>query len=88
MNRGREEVVAAAIGTTLRKLRIQRGISQDALARSAGIVTSSYGRIERGQICPRALTLVLLADALEVHVTHLLSDVPLPVTSFESPATG
>jgi len=80
MKAGRERVTAAAVGATLRKLRVQARMSQDTLARSAGLVTSSYGRIERGQICPRVLTLVLLADALEVPVAQLLHDVPAPGT--------
>ena len=76
MRSGREAVAAAAIGDMLRRLRVEARMSQETLAQRAGLDTGSYGRIERGELCPRVFTLVCLADALGVRAAQLLDTVP------------
>jgi predicted ATPase len=56
---------AAGFGSVLRGLRIGAGLSQEALARRAGLSTDAVAALERGRRTrPRAFTLGLLADAL------------------------
>jgi transcriptional regulator with XRE-family HTH domain len=62
----------ALVAWNLRRLRVKRGVSQEALAVDAGIDRSYVGRIERGIENPTAETLDRLAAALEVVVAELL----------------
>jgi predicted ATPase/DNA-binding XRE family transcriptional regulator len=56
---------ATGFGSVLRGLRISAGLSQEALARRAGLSTDAVAALERGRRTrPRALTLGLLANAL------------------------
>jgi predicted ATPase len=64
-NRGVTGEPAAGFGSVLRGLRISAGLSQEALARRAGLSTDAVAALERGRRTrPRAFTLGLLADAL------------------------
>jgi len=52
-------------GERLRRLRLEAGLSQEALAERAGLSVDSVAALERGRrTAPRAATLGLLADAL------------------------
>jgi len=64
-----------AVGARIRKLRENRGISQEEAARLAGIDRSYYGRIERGLINVSAVFLLKIAPMLHC-----------PVGSFFPPA--
>jgi transcriptional regulator with XRE-family HTH domain len=64
------------IGQQARRIRTQRGESQEAVARHAGVSTSTYARIENGHNHPSYETLVRVADALEVPVGELMAPVP------------
>ena len=55
----------ADIGSFIRRLRMQLGISQRELARMAGVSQSLIARIETGSINPRFETLRKILDALE-----------------------
>jgi len=52
------------LGTIIKRLREQRGLSLKDLARDAGISLSEIYRIEDGQRCPRAQTLRKMAKPL------------------------
>lgn len=65
---GRQE-----IGQRLRGLRESRGMTQDSLARAAGVGRITLIRIETGQRSPRYETLVRLAKALDVELGELLA---------------
>ncbi len=56
----------------LKALRTQREMSQEALARKAGISREYLARLETGKHDPPLSTLVRLARALGVPVTELL----------------
>lgn len=56
----------------LRRLRVKRALSQEALAVDAGVDRSYVGRIERGVENPTVETLDRLARALEVPAAELL----------------
>ncbi len=62
----------ALVAWNLRRLRVKRALSQEALAVDAGIDRSYVGRIERGVENPTVETLDRLAAALEVVVAELL----------------
>jgi transcriptional regulator with XRE-family HTH domain len=73
----------ALVAWNLRRLRVKRALSQEALAVDAGVDRSYVGRIERGVENPTVETLDRLAKVLEVPAAELLlvpksSDRPPP----------
>lgn len=66
---------AEAFGALIRRLRTERGLTQEALAERTDLSVSYIGFIERGENVP-TLTIVLdLAEALEVEAADLVRDV-------------
>ncbi len=68
-----------ALAHTLRRLRGERGQSQEDIAHSAGITVAALARIERGQTNPRWTTVRRILGALEITLTELgttLDDAP------------
>ena len=59
--------------TNLRNSRRTRGLSQEELAKKAGISVSYVSMLERGQRSPPLETLESVAKALNVKPTQLLS---------------
>jgi transcriptional regulator with XRE-family HTH domain len=68
--------VYECLADAVTELRTQRGLSQRALARRAGLSPSTVSRIERQQGPIRIDTLSALADALRVSVRRLLKQRP------------
>jgi len=60
------------LGQRIRRLRNAAGLSQDALARKAGIGRVTLVRLEKGEQTPRYRTLDAIARALGVGVSGLL----------------
>jgi transcriptional regulator with XRE-family HTH domain len=60
-----------AFGIRLKKLRTEKGMSQELLANTADIPVNQVGRIERGEINTTIVTAKALADSLEVDVKDL-----------------
>lgn len=67
----------ALVAWNLRRLRVKRALSQEALAVDAGVDRSYVGRLERGVENPTVETLDKLAAALQVAAAELLL-VPKP----------
>ncbi len=63
-------------GERLRLLRIERGLSQRALAKQAEISPNSISLIERNKISPNITTLQALATALDVHINYFFEENP------------
>ena len=63
------DVLTVDVGARLRQLRMERGKSMRALARSSGLSTNALSMIERSRTSPSVSTLYKLADALEVPIT-------------------
>ena len=61
-----------AFGQVLRTLRIERGLSQEALALDAGIQRNYVSLIERGINQPTITIIFKLATALEVQPSQLI----------------
>ncbi len=59
------------LARTIRQLRRDRELSQEALANAAGIHPKHLSEIERGNKEPRATTLARIAEALRVPVGDL-----------------
>ena len=70
----------ATIAANVARLRLDRRLTQEALAVKAGLSRVALGKIERGAVVPRARTLNALAKALAVSVGELVT----PVRSLES----
>jgi len=64
--------VAEQFGRNLRTARRHAFISQEALARTAGLHRTEIGLLERGKREPRLATVIKLADALGVEAGDLI----------------
>ena len=61
-------------GRTLRRLRDERGLTQEKLARAADLTTSFVSEIERGVTMVSLNTILKLAQGLECSAADLLSE--------------
>lgn len=64
-----------AFGARVRALRKDKGLSQEGLSNLAGIDRSYMGQIERGEINLTLTKIYQIADALQVPVIYVFSDV-------------
>jgi transcriptional regulator with XRE-family HTH domain len=55
-----------ALASTVRRMRIERGDTQEDLAHRAGLTVAAFARIERGHANPTWTTVRRIAGALEV----------------------
>lgn len=62
----------AIVGKNVRKLRLQRGMTQEQLAFEAEIDLTYVGGIERGKRNPSLMVMARIADALAVPLGKLL----------------
>jgi transcriptional regulator with XRE-family HTH domain len=61
-------------GATVHRLRLERGVTQEALAFKANITIASLSRIERGAVAdPKVSTLRKIAKALNMSLVELLA---------------
>ena len=70
------------VGTRIRALREQRGLSLRALAERCNLSINAISRIERGENSPTVSSLHLLANALGVPITDFFYDAPEKTTVF------
>lgn len=72
----------ALVARNLRKIRVDRGLSQENLAVDAGIDRTYVSRLERGMENPTVAVLDRLAVALAIEITALFApvsdDEPVP----------
>ena len=66
--------VVQVVSATIRRIRLERGFSQEAFAQHAQLDRSYYGRIERGTQNIALRTLCVIAATLRVHPSELLAD--------------
>jgi transcriptional regulator with XRE-family HTH domain len=66
-----ESLVLVELGYQIKQLRINKGISQSALALSCDMEKSSLSRIESGHVNISYLTLLRLSKCLEVNAKEL-----------------
>jgi Zn-dependent peptidase ImmA (M78 family)/transcriptional regulator with XRE-family HTH domain len=68
--------VKTPIPQNIRRIRTSRGLSQEQVARKAGVSRNAYGSIERGEAEPRVSNLEGIARALGVDLPALLAEAP------------
>ena len=73
----RQHPALIALGEAIRHARRQQGISQEKLALMAGVDRSYVGRVERGDNNVAVLTLLKLAQALDVSLKDLMKEAKL-----------
>lgn len=71
------------IGNRLRKIRLDRGWTQDGMAELIGITKAFYGKIERGESSIALEKLVLLNDKMDIDLNYLITGVKSPVLPVE-----
>ena len=59
------------IGNNIRKIRLSKGLSQEALALNAGMDRSYLGGIERGEHNVAVINLEKISQALEIPIANL-----------------
>jgi XRE family transcriptional regulator, regulator of sulfur utilization len=64
-----------ALACALRRLRQDRGSTQEALAFDAGITVAALSRIERGQASPQWTTVRCIIDGLGISLAELVAEV-------------
>lgn len=64
----------ALVAFNLRKLRVARGLSQEALAVDAGIDRTYVSRMERGMENPTVAVLARLSNAIGVEIVAFFSE--------------
>lgn len=80
--------VRKTIGWNLRRLRVDKGLSQERLALEAGIDRSYVGRVERGMENVTVSTLEAISLTLDVHVSELFAVVDDKLASPKSLRAG
>lgn len=68
----KDEEFLKAFGKHLRKLRKEKGFTQESLAYKADLSLSQIGRIERGEINPTLCTIKLIAENIGISVSQLV----------------
>lgn len=66
------------VGANIRRLRKERGLSQETLAGEAGLAMRHLGRIERGEGNPTVTVLGKLAEVLGVHPAAFYDPIKRP----------
>lgn len=69
-----EDLIAA--GKAIRRIRTDRGLSQEQLAERAGLHRNYIGFMERGERNASLKTLCTIARSLDITIGELLSGVP------------
>lgn len=77
LSKNRQDPLLLALGEAIRRIRLEKGISQEKLALLAEVDRSYVGRVERGDNNVAVLTLARLAKALEVSMRDLMSEARL-----------
>src|SRR5918999_356488 len=82
----------AKVSDRVRRLRKERGLTQEEVARRAGLTLNSYGDIERGHVRdPHLSSLEAIAQALGVSIEALVAEeaaVPLAEAPTETGLAG
>lgn len=72
------------LGRRLQRARKQRGVSQEAIGRAAGLTRSSIANIENGRQPVHVLALCRMAATIDIAMTDLIPEVP-PVSPTHLP---
>jgi transcriptional regulator with XRE-family HTH domain len=67
--------VLLALGDRMRKLRAERGLSQEAFADHCGLHRTAVGLIERGHRVPSLKTLLTISTGFGISLSELLRNI-------------
>lgn len=73
------------LGATIRQYRRQRGMTQQAVARQAGLDATYLSQLEHGRHNVTILSLLQIAQALQIPLSHLLQPLDALVTPHPLP---
>lgn len=79
---GKEELLRD-IGNRLRKVRLEKGWTQDSMAELIGITKAFYGKIERGESSIALEKLALLNKKMDIDLNYLITGVESPALSID-----
>jgi transcriptional regulator with XRE-family HTH domain len=71
MDAKRQRGIAAALGASIAKMRVSRGLTQEQVAEKLGIGGEAVSRIERGVVLPSIVRFYEFADAFSCRVDEL-----------------
>ena len=71
----KREVFLKRVGARIRKIRKEKGFSQESLALAAGIDRSYIGGVERGERNIAIINIKRIAEALNTSVHELMKDI-------------
>lgn len=77
LSRNRQDPVLVALGAAIKRIRLEKEISQERLALLAEVDRSYVGRVERGDNNAAILTLARLAKALDISIAELMQEAQL-----------
>jgi transcriptional regulator with XRE-family HTH domain len=77
LSKSRQDPALTSLGKAIRRVRTEKGVSQEKLALLADLDRSYVGRVERGDNNVALLTLMKLAGALGMRVSDLLLEADL-----------
>lgn len=77
VSKQRQHPALLSLGEAVRRIRKKQGISQEKLALMAEVDRSYLGRVERGDNNVAALTLLKIAQALNVSLKDIMKDAGL-----------
>jgi transcriptional regulator with XRE-family HTH domain len=69
--------VLVALGAAIRRCRLAKGVSQEELAHRSNIDRSYMSSIERGGQNPGVLSIVRIAQAIDLTMTELMAEAEL-----------
>jgi len=72
-------IIERVVGQNIRRIRLERGISQEALAYDAEIDRSYLGSLERGEKNPTVRLLARIAEVLDCEMPDLVTESAKPV---------
>lgn len=70
-----KEVLVRRFGATVRRLRLEKGLSQERFAELCGLHRTYIGTVERGEKVVTIVTAEKLAEALDTALTGLFAEV-------------
>ncbi len=68
----RDPALQESFGTVLRQLRVEKGLSQEALALESGLDRTFVSMLERGLRQPTLSSLFALAEALQIPASRIV----------------
>ncbi|NHB87164.1 helix-turn-helix domain-containing protein [Photorhabdus tasmaniensis] len=77
----KKEELLFLIGSRLREEREKTGNSQEAIASVFGISTRTWGKYERGETMPDAVTITLLGEKFGIDISYVLTGRRTPQTN-------